>query len=130
MDGISESEVPFLFFKAADRVQGFLHQNVGFSALVLYCCGIIVLPHNTNSNTEIAMDVTWLVDEYLGNGKVRHAAFSSKRRAVEVAERSCDHSSKVILVEWTYCRPLSVQQLFPVRTDPVVYESSSVYAIS
>ena len=76
------------------------------------------------------MDVTWLVDEYLGNGKVRHAAFSSKRRAVEVAERSCDHSSKVILVEWTYCRPLSAQQLFPVRTDPVVYESSSVYAIS
>lgn len=73
------------------------------------------------------MDVTWLVDEYLGNGKVRHAAFSSKRRAVEVAERSCDHSSKVILVEWTYCRPLSVQQLFPVRTDPVVYESSSVF---
>lgn len=76
------------------------------------------------------MDATWLVDEYLGNGKVRHAAFSSKRRAVEVAERSCDHSSKVILVEWTYCRPLSAQQLFPVRTDPVVYESSSVYAIS
>lgn len=111
-------------------MQGFLHQNVGFSALVLYCCGIIVLPHNTNLNTEITMDVTWLVDEYLGNGKVRHAAFSSKRRAVEVAERSCDHSSKVILVEWTYCRPLSVQQLFPVRTDPVVYESSSVYAIS
>lgn len=111
-------------------MQGFLHQNVGFSALVLYCCVIIVLPHNTNSNTEITMDVTWLVDEYLGNGKVRHAAFSSKRRAVEVAERNCDHSSKVILVEWTYCRPLSVQQLFPVRTDPVVYESSSVYAIS
>ena len=71
------------------------------------------------------MDVTWLVDEYLGNGKVRHAAFSSKRRAIEVAGKSCDHSSKVILVEWTYCRPLSVQQLFPVRTDPVVYESSS-----
>ena len=69
------------------------------------------------------MDVTWLVDEYLGNGKVRHAAFSSKRRAVEVAERSCDHSSKVILVEWTYCRPLSAQQLFPVRTDPVAAES-------
>lgn len=98
--------------------------------IVLSRCGIIVLPHNTNSNTGIAMDVTWLVDEYLGNGKVRHAAFSSKRRAVEVAERSCDHSSKVILVEWTYCRPLSAQQLFPVRTDPVVYESSSVYAIS
>lgn len=73
------------------------------------------------------MDVTWLVDEYLGNGKARHAAFSSKRRAIEVAGKSCDHSSKVILVEWTYCRPLSVQQLFPVRTDPVVYESSSVY---
>ena len=70
------------------------------------------------------MDVTWLVDEYLGNGKVRHAAFSSKRRAVEVAERSCDHSSKVILVEWTYCRPLSAQQLFPVRTDPVVSMAS------
>ena len=65
------------------------------------------------------MDVTWLVDEYLGNGKARHAAFSSKRRAIEVAGKSCDHSSKVILVEWTYCRPLSVQQLFPVRTDPV-----------
>lgn len=31
------------------------------------------------------MDVTWLVDEYLGNGKARHAAFSSKRRAIEVA---------------------------------------------
>lgn len=76
------------------------------------------------------MDVTWLVDEYLGNGKARHAAFSSKRRAIEVAGKSCDHSSKVILVEWTYCRPLSVQQLFPVRTDPVVYESSSVCAIS
>lgn len=58
------------------------------------------------------MDVTWLVDEYLGNGKVRHAAFSSKRRAVEVAERSCDHSSKVILVEWTYCRPLSANSYF------------------
>lgn len=29
------------------------------------------------------MDVTWLVDEYLGNGKARHAAFSSKRRAIE-----------------------------------------------
>lgn len=110
--------------------RGFLHQNFGFSAIVLCRCGIIVLPHNTNSNTEITMDVTWLVDEYLGNGKVRHAAFSSKRRAVEVAGRSCDHSSKVILVEWTYCRPLSVQQLFPVKTDPVVYESSSVYAIS
>jgi len=64
------------------------------------------------------------------DGKERHAAFSSKRRAIEVAGKSCDHSSKVILVEWTYCRPLSVQQLFPVRTDPVVYESSSVYAIS
>lgn len=51
------------------------------------------------------MDVTWLVDEYLGNGKARHAAFSSKRRAIEVAGKSCDHSSKVILVEWTYCRP-------------------------
>lgn len=73
------------------------------------------------------MDVIWLVDEYLGNGKARHAAFSSKRRAIEVAGKSCDHSSKVILVEWTYCHPLSVQQLFPVRTDPVVYESSSVY---
>lgn len=62
------------------------------------------------------MDVIWLVDEYLGNGKARHAAFSSKRRAIEVAGKSCDHSSKVILVEWTYCHPLSVQQLFPVRT--------------
>ena len=39
------------------------------------------------------MDVTWLVDEYLGNGKARHAAFSSKRRAIEVAGKSCDHSS-------------------------------------
>lgn len=91
---------------------------------------MIILPYNTNSNTGVTMDVTWLVDEYLGNGKARHAAFSSKRRAIEVAGKSCDHSSKVILVEWTYCRPLSVQQLFPVRTDPVVYESSSVYAIS
>lgn len=76
------------------------------------------------------MDVTWLVDEYPGNGKVRHAAFSSRGRAIEVAERSCDHSSMVVLVEWTYCRPLSVQQLFPVRTDPVVYDGASVYAIS
>lgn len=130
MDGISESEVPFYFSRRRIACKGFSHQNFGFSAIVLCRCGIIVLLHNTNSNTEIVMDVTWLVDEYLGNGKVRHAAFSSKRRAVEVAERSCDHSSKVILVEWTYCRPLSAQQLFPVRTDPVVYESSSVYAIS
>lgn len=42
------------------------------------------------------MDVTWLVDEYLGNGKARHAAFSSKRRAIEVAGKSCDHSSRVL----------------------------------
>ena len=125
MDGISESEVPFLFFKAADRVQGLFASKLWFLS-----DSIIVLPHNTNSNTGVTMDVTWLVDEYLGNGKARHAAFSSKRRAIEVAGKSCDHSSKVILVEWTYCRPLSVQQLFPVRTDPVVYESSSVYAIS
>lgn len=130
MDGISESEVPFLFFKAADRVQGLFTSKLWFPATVLCRCGIIVLPYNTNSNTGVTMDVTWLVDEYLGNGKARHAAFSSKRRAIEVAGKSCDHSSKVILVEWTYCRPLSVQQLFPVRTDPVVYESSSVYAIS
>lgn len=130
MDGISESEVPFLFFKTADRAQGLFASKLWFLSDSTMPRGIIVLPHNTNSNTEITMDVTWLVDEYLGNGKVRHAAFSSKRRAVEVAGRSCDHSSKVILVEWTYCRPLSVQQLFPVKTDPVVYESSSVYAIS
>lgn len=131
MDGISESEVPFLFFKAADRVQGLFTSKLWFlsdSTMPLWYCSTTI--YNTNSNTGVTMDVTWLVDEYLGNGKARHAAFSSKRRAIEVAGKSCDHSSKVILVEWTYCRPLSVQQLFPVRTDPVVYESSSVYAIS
>lgn len=30
MDGISESEVPFLFFKAADRVQGLFASKLWF----------------------------------------------------------------------------------------------------
>jgi hypothetical protein len=30
MDGISESEVPFLFFKAADRVQGLFTSKLWF----------------------------------------------------------------------------------------------------
>ena len=114
----------------ATHVQGLFASKLWFLSDSTMHCGMIILSYNTNSNTVVTMDVTWLVDEYLGNGKARHAAFSSKRRAIEVAGKSCDHSSKVILVEWTYCRPLSIQQLFPVRTDPVVYESSSVYAIS
>lgn len=70
------------------------------------------------------MDVIWLVDEYLGNGKARHAAFSSKRRAIEVAGKSCDHSSKVILVEWTYCHPLSEEFPWLKSRIPTLWTNS------
>ena len=68
MDGISESEVPFFIFQDGDsRARAFRIKTLVSQRQYYVChCGMIILSYNTNSNTGVTMDVTWLVDEYLG----------------------------------------------------------------
>lgn len=82
----------------------------------------------TNSKLGVRrMKVIWRVDEYLDGGKVRSATFSSLDKAMEAAQKCCDCFHKVVVVEWTYCRPLSVQQVFPTVSGPEIYDSLSMY---
>lgn len=66
-------------------------------------------------------EIIWHVNEYTGDGICRSASFSTREKAVQAAGECCSHDNEVEIVEWTYCRPLSVQQIYPVEKERIVY---------